>query len=165
MATEADRQDVLVLVRRLLRIHALAHECAARLCRCLESSEAPASSILQNLLGTAAPDPPRPLVDATAMTVAWQGAHCLLGPSIQLGLMDRLARHPGRWVTYDRLKTEVWRQSVLSDGAIKVAVLRLRRQLRTGGMADLADCIQIRGRRCALVLDRLHGEAADVTHL
>jgi DNA-binding response OmpR family regulator len=72
------------------------------------------------------------------MTVTWQGMPCPLGHTRLLALMERIARNLNRWIPYDRLKWDVWHNESRSDGAIKVTVTRLRRQLPRHRMEGLA---------------------------
>lgn len=89
--------------------------------------------------------PQRPLtVDATNFTVRWKGQRCSLGPTIPFRLIQRLARQPGRYFSYDILMEDVWGQRC-SNATVRSAIKRLRRAMREAGMSELADAI--RGQR------------------
>jgi DNA-binding response OmpR family regulator len=84
------------------------------------------------------------MVNPTTFTVEWHGQRCDLGPSILFKLIQRLARRPDHYFTYDILMEEVWEQRC-SNTTIRSAVKRLRRAMRDAGMHELATAI--RGRR------------------
>ena len=52
----------------------------------------------------------RLMVNPMTFTVEWHGQRCDLGPSILFKLIQRLARRPGRYFTYDILMKDVWEQ-------------------------------------------------------
>jgi len=88
--------------------------------------------------------PDQLMVDPTNFTMRWNGRYCDLGPTILFKLMQRLARRPGRYFTYDILMETVWERRC-SNSTIRSAVKRLRGAMRDAGMPELADAI--RGRR------------------
>jgi len=83
-------------------------------------------------------------VNPTTFTIEWHGRSCDLGPSILFKLIQRLARRPGRYFTYDILMEDVWEQRC-SNTTVRSAAKRLRRAMRDAGMPELAAAI--RGRR------------------
>lgn len=83
----------------------------------------------------------RLLVNPTIFIVEWHGRCCHLGPTILFKLMQRLARRPGRYLTYDTLLEDVWGRPC-SDAAIRSAIKRLRHILRDAGMPELAAAIK-----------------------
>ena len=84
-------------------------------------------------------------------TIEWRGGRCVLGPSLLLELIHRLACHPERFYTYDLLMEHVWRRQV-SDDAVRALVKRLRRALTNAGMPDLATAIRGKERCYGLFL-------------
>ncbi len=91
-------------------------------------------------------------VNPTTYTVEWHGQHCHLGPTILFKLIQRLARRPGRYFTYDILMEDVW-QRRCSDATIRSAARRLRQAIRNAGMSELATAIKGRGECYGLFLD------------
>jgi len=94
----------------------------------------------------------RLMVNPTTFTVEWHGQRCDLGPSILFKLIQRLARRPGRYFTYDILMEDVWEQRC-SNTTVRSAVKRLRRAMRDAGMPELAAAIRGRGECYGLFLD------------
>jgi DNA-binding response OmpR family regulator len=94
----------------------------------------------------------RLMVDPMTFTVEWHGQHCNLGPTILFKLIQRLARRPGRYFTYDILMKDVWERRC-SNATIRSAVKRLRRAMRDAGMPELADAIRGRGECYGVFLD------------
>lgn len=93
------------------------------------------------------------LVVSSAMcSVRWRGRCCVLGPSMPLRLIHRLAQHPDRFFTYDMLMDEVWERRC-SDAALRALVCRLRKSLKDAEMIDLADAIRVQGRCVGLFLN------------
>jgi len=93
------------------------------------------------------------LVVSSAMcSVRWRGRCCVLGPSLLLRLMHRLAQHPERFFTYDMLMDEVWERRC-SDAALRALVCRLRHALQDADMPDLAAAIRVQGRCVGLFLN------------
>lgn len=144
---------VLRTARQLRRIQDLQARCTARLIHELEQvpDRASAESI-DNLLGSTFTDPrvsfTTPIVDLTAMRVTWRGKSCPLGNTHLLAIMERIARNPNRWIPYERLKWDIWHDESVGDGAVKVTVVRLRRQLSLHGMERLSALIRVSGPRC-----------------
>lgn len=94
----------------------------------------------------------RLMVYPTTFTVEWHGQRCNLGPTILFKLIQRLARRPGRYFTYDILMDDVWERRC-SNTAIRSAVKRLRRAIRDAGIPELADAIRGRGECYGVFLD------------
>ena len=93
------------------------------------------------------------LVVSIAMcSVNWRGRCCILGPSLPLRLMHRLAQHPDRFFTYDMLMDEVWERRC-SDAALRALISRLRHALKDAGMPKLAAAIRVQGRCVGLFLN------------
>lgn len=92
------------------------------------------------------------VVCSSMCSVQWRGQCCVLGPSLLLRLIFRLAQHPNRFYTYDMLMEEVW-QRRCTDAALRALVRRLRKALVSSGMSDLAAAIRVQGRCVGLLLD------------
>jgi DNA-binding response OmpR family regulator len=111
-----------------------------------------------NLLGSQLRDPrslyPKPLVDNGSMTVTWAGRTCHLRSVRLFGLIERLARRPNHYVSFDRLLNDVWAGEIRSDDTIRSSVRHLKRQLVNAGMAELAHSIRALNRRYVLLLNR-----------
>ena len=95
---------------------------------------------------------PRPLVDASTLSVTWRGRSVHLGHNRGFRLLDRLARRPNQYVTHLDLLRDVWDDEELSTDTIRSVASQLRGKLRAHGMCDLADAIRGHGGRYALVL-------------
>jgi DNA-binding winged helix-turn-helix (wHTH) protein len=67
-------------------------------------------------------------------------------------MLERLARRPNQFVSFDRLIRDVWDGHPKSDEAIRSVVKELRDRLRKGGMRRLASAIRGERRAYALVL-------------
>ncbi len=91
-------------------------------------------------------------VNAMTFTVEWHGLRCNLGPTILFKLIQRLARRPGRYFTYDILMEDVWERRC-SNATVRSAVKRLRRAMRDAGMSELAAAIRGRGESYGVFLD------------
>ena len=94
-------------------------------------------------------------VNPTTFTIEWHGLHCNLGPTILFKLIQRLARRPGRYFTYDILMEDVWERRC-SNSTVRSAVKRLRRAMRDAGMSELATAIRGRGESYGVFLDGSH---------
>ncbi len=155
-----EQERLIVLGRRIQRVKAILEASVAEQLSILNGLQpAPQSAAsIANFFGTPA-DPHtqfhRPIVDTVAMTVTWRGGRCPLGYTRLLDLIERLARNPGRWISYERLLREVWGDDMLEDGTIKVAVTRLKAKLTKYGMAELAKSIHTSGYRCGYFPDGL----------
>lgn len=146
--TSRDKERVFVLVRRLFRALALTGKCTDNLSAALQrwpelgGPDGP----LANLLGSRPEDPTalfnRPITDPGAATVTWHGRTCKLGQSLLFRLMDRLARRPGHYLSFDRLVRDVWEGHMVSDEAIRSAVRHLKRRLKQASMRGLAVAIR-----------------------
>ncbi len=67
----------------------------------------------------------RLMVNPPTFTVEWHDRRCDLGPSILFKLIQRLARRPGRYFTYDILMEDVWGQRYSARGQLAQSVLSL----------------------------------------
>jgi hypothetical protein len=98
--------------------------------------------------------PPRPLVDASTLSIIWSGKTCPLHHTILFRLAESLARRPNQYITAEQLLRDVWENGVKSPDTIRSAVRRLRQRLGEAGMDDLAAAIHGTGGRYGLILDR-----------
>lgn len=146
-----DQQDLLDMLAELAALHSAAATLAERAYTLVAASTQPH------------PKPSTPpdvsalgnghlIVSAATCCVQWHGRRCILGPSLPFRMIHRLSRHPNRFFTYDLLMDEVW-QGRCTDDAVRALVKRLRAALKDAGMAELASCIQARGRCVGLFLD------------
>ena len=94
---------------------------------------------------------PRPLLDESTLCVFWAGRRLHLGHTKSFWVLTRLARCPHQYVTHLDLIREVWDKEDLPTSTLRSLVRELRRKLRRGGMADLADAI--RGHNEHYILD------------
>lgn len=112
--------------------------------------------LIDNLLGARNIDPDvmfgQIIVDAAARTVTFRGCTCCLGNTLVFRMLERLARRPNQFVSFDRLIRDVWDGHPKSDEAIRSVVKELRDRLRKGGMRRLASAIRGERRAYALVL-------------
>ncbi len=83
----------------------------------------------------------RLVIDPTNFSIKWRGQCCNLGPTILFKLIQRFARRPGRYFTYDILMDTVWEKRC-SNATVRSAIKRLRRAMRDAGMPELADAIR-----------------------
>ena len=133
----------LVLLRRTIRSLKICEHSLNELEEVIAASAdraAPAGRI-GNVLGSQLRDPSSlyhtPLVDTAAMTVTWSGRTCHISSTILLGILDRLARRPNHYVTFDRLLRDVW-NATRSDFTIRSHVRHLKSRLVAAGMQKLA---------------------------
>lgn len=155
-----DRDRLLVLNRRVARAQAIIQKSNTESADILARARSPGPEAPRaktaNLLGApsdAAALFDHPLVNTVAMTVTWRGSRCSLGYTRLLDLIDRLVKSPRRWISYDRLVAEVWKDNVLDDGVVKVAMSRLRAKLTECGMGELAARLLTSGYRCGYFPD------------
>jgi DNA-binding response OmpR family regulator len=80
------------------------------------------------------------VVDHALFTVTFRGKPCFLGNGLPFRLLDRLARSPGAFVSYEDLLADVW-QGRRTDDAVRSVVKSLRRRLRRAGLAEVADAV------------------------
>ncbi|MGE0481612.1 MAG: winged helix-turn-helix domain-containing protein [Phycisphaerae bacterium] len=98
----------------------------------------------------------RPLVDASTLSVFWEGRTCLLRQKTLFRLAERLARRPNQYITAGQLLEDVWDGGVKAPETIRSAIRHLRRRLSDAGMADLAAAIRGTGGGYGLILDGTH---------
>jgi len=78
-------------------------------------------------------------VDPDRLQIFFHGKACELGDT-PFRLLLRLAKRPNAYVTYEDLLADVW-NGERSDSAIRSAIKRLRRTLRSQGLDELANAI------------------------
>ena len=81
------------------------------------------------------------MVDETTFRVRWANRTCRLGNTYPFWLLERLARRPNQFVSYEVLFRDVWDDDYTSAEAVRSAVKTLRRKLNAAGMEDLAEAI------------------------
>jgi DNA-binding response OmpR family regulator len=92
------------------------------------------------------------IVDSAGKTVTFRGCTCCLGNTLVFRLIERLARRPNHFITFDRLIRDVWDGQPKSDEAIRSLVKELRDRLRKNGMRKLASSIRGQKKAYALML-------------
>jgi DNA-binding response OmpR family regulator len=85
-------------------------------------------------------DPNLPTIDRSVMCVVYRGQSCFLGNTLMLKFLERLARRPNRYVSYDSLLSDVW-NSIRENSSVRSVVKELRAKLRAAGMSRLSDAI------------------------
>lgn len=93
----------------------------------------------------------RPIVDREMFSVLWEGKSCFLDNRLMFALFERLLRSVNRYVSYADLIDDVW-EGQRSDSTIRGMAKRLRDQLASSGMEDLARAINSRPRHYGLML-------------
>lgn len=90
--------------------------------------------------------------DPAAKTITFRGCTCCLGNTLVFRMIERLARRPNQFVSFDRLIRDVWDGHPKSDEAIRSLVKELRDRLRKNGMRRLASSIRGQKKAYALML-------------
>ena len=82
------------------------------------------------------------IIDGATFSVRWANRTCHLGNTVSFRLLERLARRPNQFISYESLLDleELW-DCETSYEAVRSAVKILRRKLNAAGMEDLADAI------------------------
>jgi DNA-binding response OmpR family regulator len=151
-------EEIRSLVRSLAQSCALVVQKVADLAEHVEPSDAGrrGRDLLENLLGSRTVDPDamfaQLIVDAAAKTVTYRGGTCCLGNTLVFRMIERLARRPNEFVSFDRLIRDVWDGHPKSDEAIRSVVKELRDRLRKNGMRRLASSIRGQKKSYALML-------------
>ena len=108
----------------------------------LRAKRGEAGATVQAENGSLASDPNLPIADPNTFTVHWHGHFCRLGNNKRFAVMAALAaKRPGWSLTYRELSQCVWVDGGVENGTIQSTVYQLKRELRTAGMASLADAI------------------------
>ena len=120
-----------------------------------------ATICIERLQELVAADEPRdyrcrggPHIDADRLSVVWKQRCCLLGNTTSFRLMSRLLRRVNRYVSYERLREDVWYGETRSADTVRSAVRQLKLKLRAAGMRDLASAIKGQGQHYGLILGR-----------
>jgi hypothetical protein len=79
------------------------------------------------------------LLEPKRLQITYHGKACELSDT-PFRLLQRLARRPNTYVTYEDLFNDVWKEQ-RSDDAIRSAIKRLRQSLRKHGLDDVAKAI------------------------
>lgn len=82
------------------------------------------------------------IIDEATFSIRWANRTCHLGNTVSFRLLERLARRPNQFISYEALldSEELW-DCHTSHEAVRSAVKILRRKLNAAGMEDLADAI------------------------
>lgn len=96
-----------------------------------------------------------PMIDRDAMTVVFGGDRCFLGNTLMLKFLERLARRPNNYISYNVLLADVW-HGIREPASVRSVVKELRAKLRSAGMSRLAEAIdgKVSG-HYGLMLDRI----------
>jgi DNA-binding response OmpR family regulator len=141
------RDEIAASLRSLVQAYckALSHleETLAVICRELDLGEIemfyePLASRQDPVEESARAD--RPLIDRTLLSVEWRGKTCFLGNTLPFRLLERLARRPNQYFSYEQLLDDVW-EGPRSFSAVRSVVKVLRKKLTAAGMNDLANAI------------------------
>lgn len=119
-------------------------------------SGARAGNALENLIGSRTVDAgalfSQLIIDTASKTITYRGRTCCLGNTLVFRMIERLARRPNHFVTFDRLVRDVWDGNAKSDEAIRSLVKQLRDRLRKNGMRKLASAIRSEKKAYVLTL-------------
>ena len=139
---ETREQQLRGTLKRLVALHAaemsLLEESIAILESELEALSRPKQPVGQTEIQPT--DPNLPTIDRSVMCVVYRGQSCFLGNTLMLKFLERLARRPNRYVSYDTLLSEVL-NSIREHSSVRSVVKELRAKLRAAGMSRLSDAI------------------------
>lgn len=156
MKNNPDLEQIRSIVRSVAESCALMVQRVAYLAEQLESQDGSGRGrdLLGNLLGGRPVDAEalfgQLIIDPAAKTITFRGCACCLGNTLVFRMIERLARRPNQFISFDRLIRDVWDGQPKSDEAIRSLVKELRDRLRKSGMRRLAS--SIRGQKKAYVL-------------
>lgn len=127
----AKKRDLAIVLAELATHHAAAAALAREAHDLVTAAKRPGQRSTAGMHGHTAEN--NGLVVCSSMcSVQWRGQSCVLGPSLLLRLIFRLAQHPNRYFTYDFLMEDVW-QRRCTDAALRALVRRLRKALVNSG--------------------------------
>ncbi len=156
MRNNAEIEQIRSMVRSIAESCAVVVQRVAHLAEQLEPRDGSARGrdSLDNILGNRAVDAEalfgQLIIDTAAKTITFRGSTCSLGNTLVFRMIERLARRPNQFVSFDRLIRDVWDGQLKSDEAIRSVVKELRDRLRKNGMRRLASAI--RGQKRAYIL-------------
>lgn len=81
------------------------------------------------------------VIDRATFTVRWNGQSCFLNNSLPFRMLERLARRPNQFVSYEQLFDEVWGGGIRSRAAVRSVVKVLRQKLNRAGMREVARAV------------------------
>jgi DNA-binding response OmpR family regulator len=84
-----------------------------------------------------------PVLDPEGFEARLGNQSCFLGNTREFALLARLNRRPGRYVSYDHLRDDVWNDIETETNTIQRTVSNLRRKLRDAGLTS----VEIDGRQ------------------
>jgi DNA-binding response OmpR family regulator len=158
MRNTADLEQIRSMVRSVAQFCALMVQKVADLAEHLEPEQpgTPNHDFRENLLRERPVDAEAMfghlIIDAAAKTITFRGGTCCLGNTLVFRMIERLARRPNQFISFDRLIRDVWDGQPKSDEAIRSLVKELRDRLRKKGMARLASSIRGQKKAYALML-------------
>lgn len=153
------KRQIQITLRQLAEDHArTVATCLAEALQALDLSTSyfePRLSGQPQSLRRASDSPKSKILDPQLLTVVYRGKRCFLGNTLPYRLMERLARQPDRYVSYQALQDDVWHE-LRSREAIRSVVKVLRGKLREAGLDVIAAAIDghVAG-HYALMLSRL----------
>lgn len=77
------------------------------------------------------------VMDAESFAARLGEKDCFLGNTVEFRLLERLNRRPGRFVTIDTLRTDVWQDDRTAKNTIQRTVSNLRRKLQESCLAGV----------------------------
>lgn len=80
------------------------------------------------------------ILNHSMMCVEYGGKSCFLGNTLMFKFLERLARRPNRYVSYEVLFDEVW-CAIRERSSVRSVVKELRAKLLAAGMAGLSEAI------------------------
>ena len=76
-------------------------------------------------------------IDRCTFSVSYKGKTCALGNTMAFRLIERLNNAKGFYVDIGTLIRDVWKNKVVSDGAVQHQIGTLRKKLRKAGIANI----------------------------
>lgn len=80
------------------------------------------------------------IVDRSTFCAVYRGRRCPLGNTLAFKFLERLARHPGQYVSHEVLFRDVWK-AIREPASLRSVVRELRSKLREARLLELADAI------------------------
>ncbi len=139
---ETREQQIRDNLKRLAAIHATTMSMHEEYIAILQAELDALSRPKQTAPSIAIPsvDPDQPIVDRSVMCVVYRGKQCFLGNSLKLKFLERLARRPNQYVSYEALLNDVW-NGIREPSTIRSIVKDIRAKLRAADMTQLSDAI------------------------
>ena len=77
------------------------------------------------------------IIDRCTFSISYKRKTCALGNTMAFRLIERLNNAKGFYVDIDTLIRDVWKNKVVSDGAVQHQIGTLRKKLRKAGIAGI----------------------------